>query len=246
MHKKGWMMTIAAVGFLIAIFFLIDYRIIAKDTLGGVYYGGSEAKLIKIYQKADEMSFNLNYFGSEAYKKSLWGLSDKAGWSKSYDIPNGCFINGFVLGVNKCRPDLREQLKKEFLENFNELINNYAKEDKKYKVFEDKEVIITDNSIEGEKEAIRLINETEEINVWVDIKPSFKVDLNDFDLFKNIWLSIEKCSIPNKFVDCFKSEGYKFNIKDLGGYFLIDINTGKSIFYRGEIKPLNIKFLVHK
>src|SRR3989344_533493 len=245
MHKKGWMMTIAAVVFLITIFFLIDYQIIAKDTLGGVYYGGSEVKLIKIYQKADEMNLNLNYFGSEAYKKSLWQLSEKAGWSKSYDMPSGCFVDGFVLGVNKCRPDLREQLKKEFLENFNELINNYAKEDKKYKVFEDKEIIVTDNSIEGEKEAIRLINESDDLKVWVDAIPSFKIDFNELVLFKNIWWGIDQCSI-GKFVDCFKSKGFRFNTRALGGYFLIEVDTGKNIFYRGEIKPINVKFLVSK
>jgi len=36
------------------------------------------------------------------------------------------------------------------------------------------------------------------------------------------------------------------NTRDLGGYFLIEVDTGKNIFYRGEIKPINVKFLVLK
>ena len=243
-------MTIAVVGFLLSVYFMMEYEILGKDTIDGRYYGNTEVKLIRIYQEGDEMGFNLNYFSGEAFKKSLLRLSEKAGWSKTEGLPDQCLVNGVVLLQDYCRPDLRGQLKIEFMNNFNELINEFKKENNKYGAFNDEEVIVSGSFIEGKsKKEVLFENLNDKNKVWSKRKVGFRVEIKDFEVFERIWGAANKCSLSVddlELKNCFKNNGFNAVTKDLGGYYLVLLDTGKRIFYLGQPKIFEIKFLVQK
>ncbi len=250
MNKKGWLMTIAVTGFLIAVYILMQKEIVAKDSIGGSYYGNSEIKLMKAYQEGDEMLFNLEYFSREAFQRSLLRLGEKAGWSDFNDIPKQCFIKGFILLADYCKPDLRGQLKKEFMSNFNELISNFKKENNRYVLFSDDEVVVTDSFIEGKSQnpvVFESVNKGD--GAWVSINPQFKIEINRFKIFTDFWNTIKIC-LSNKDLinmeNCLKL--YKFQVisKDIGGYYLLTVDTKEKIFYRGDVMPIEIRFIVQK
>ncbi len=238
-------MTIAVTGFLIAVYILMEYGIVAKDTMSGAYYGSNEAKLIQLYQEGDEMKFNLEYFGNEAFKRSLLRLGEKAGWSKSNEIPSNCFIDNLaVLALDVCRPDLKRQLKIEFMRSFNELVNDF-----KYAEFTDDEIGVSDSFIAGEKKKDVKFSIKQDKNVeWNIIKPRFKIEIKDFRLITDVWDKIDSCNLKSNInlIDCLKGYGFKIVTRDFGKYLFVTIDTGKKFFYKGEIKTLEVNFAVEK
>ncbi|MBI4155013.1 hypothetical protein HY498_02935 [Candidatus Woesearchaeota archaeon] len=242
MNKKGFLMIIASIGFIVAIFLLIEYQVTSKGTLGKNYYGSDEVRLLKLYQIGDEINFNLNYFALEAYKRSLLRLGKNGGWSK---------LSEPIGTKTSSKPDFKGELKKEFLKNLNDLIIDFK--NLNYKEFEEKEVQITDK-ITGKGKSVEIFDEDKDI--WFKIEPEFSIELKDFNFFEDSFrlfglirdcVKVEKTNL-NKCLNNSPFDLSRLNVSfdDKMDYVIVMVDAGKKLFYRGDVETFEIKYVVKR
>jgi len=242
MNKKGFLMVIASIGFIVAIFLLIEYQVTSKGILGGNFYGSNEVSLLKLYQIGDEVNFNLDYFALESYKRSLFRLGENGGWSR---------LSEPIGTKTSSKPDFKSELKKEFLKNLNDLIIGFKNPN--YKEFEEKEIQVTDK-LTGKGKSIEIFDEDKDI--WYSFEPGFSIELKDFNFFEDSFrlfglisecIKTERVDI-NKCLDNipFDLTRLRVSFDDKMDYVIIQINTGKKFFYRGDVETFEIKYVVKR